>query len=70
LFLLHAAHHGRISLPLHIWKGAGIAKGIVSSGYSNDPIMAHYRNFGFQAAIAKPYKFYDLIECINNVLLK
>lgn len=46
------------------------AKGIVSSGYSNDPIMAHYRNFGFQAAIAKPYKYYDLIECINNVLLK
>ena len=28
---------------------------IVSSGYSNDPIMADHRAFGFRAAIAKPY---------------
>jgi PAS domain S-box-containing protein len=28
---------------------------IVSSGYSNDPIMANYQKYGFRAAIAKPY---------------
>lgn len=28
---------------------------IVSSGYSNDPIMADYKNYGFTTAIAKPY---------------
>jgi PAS domain S-box-containing protein len=28
---------------------------IVSSGYSNDPIMADYKKYGFAAAIAKPY---------------
>lgn len=28
---------------------------IVSSGYSNDPIMANYQDYGFRGAIAKPY---------------
>jgi tRNA A37 methylthiotransferase MiaB len=40
------------------------AKIIVASGYSNDPIMANYREYGFCAAIAKPF---DLKQ-INNIL--
>jgi DNA-binding NarL/FixJ family response regulator len=28
---------------------------IVSSGYSNDPIVSDYRNFGFRGAIPKPF---------------
>ncbi len=28
---------------------------IVSSGYSNDPVMANYRQYGFSAAIIKPF---------------
>ncbi|MHB8836521.1 MAG: PAS domain-containing hybrid sensor histidine kinase/response regulator [Candidatus Methylomirabilia bacterium] len=31
------------------------AKVIVSSGYHQDPIMARYREFGFQDLLAKPY---------------
>ncbi len=31
------------------------AKLIVSSGYSNDPILADFPNYGFRAAIAKPF---------------
>lgn len=40
------------------------AKIIVSSGYSNDPVMSNYREYGFIAAVNKPF---DLAE-IKNVL--
>ena len=44
------------------------AKVIVSSGYSNDPIMANYQEYGFIASIAKPFKKIDLIQVINSIL--
>ena len=30
-------------------------KAVVSSGYSNDPLMANYLDYGFQAVLSKPY---------------
>jgi CheY-like chemotaxis protein len=44
------------------------AKVIVYSGYSNDPIMASYKDYGFCAAIAKPFQLQKLISVLNNVL--
>jgi DNA-binding NarL/FixJ family response regulator len=44
------------------------AKAIVSSGYSNDPIMANYKNHGFCGAIVKPYQMQDLNTLLTNVL--
>jgi CheY-like chemotaxis protein len=41
---------------------------IVSSGYSNDPVMAEYREHGFVAVIAKPYQIALLSEVLSSVL--
>ncbi len=44
------------------------ARIIVASGYSNDPVMATYREYGFKAAIAKPFNLAELSAVINSVL--
>jgi PAS domain S-box-containing protein len=41
---------------------------IVSSGYSNDPVMAEYEKHGFVAVIAKPYHIAQLSEVLNSVI--
>jgi CheY-like chemotaxis protein len=43
-------------------------KVIVSSGYSNDPIMSEYRAFGFRGVICKPYRIEELSEILAEVL--
>ncbi len=45
------------------------AKVVVASGYSNDPVMAHYSEYGFKASIAKPFQLEELNKVINTVLL-
>lgn len=45
------------------------AKAIVSSGYSTDPVMSNYTQFGFLAAVTKPYLTEDICNAIQNVLL-
>ena len=42
-------------------------KGIVSSGYSNDAIMANYRQYGFSGVISKPYRPDDLVRIVQDV---
>ena len=44
------------------------ARVIVSSGYSNDPIMSEFRQYGFRAVIAKPYRIADLGSVLASVL--
>lgn len=39
---------------------------LVSSGYSNDPVMASYQDYGFCGAVKKPY----LIQEMGNLLKK
>lgn len=43
-------------------------KAIVSSGYSNDPIMAHYGKYGFKEVIEKPYTSIALGKILHKVL--
>jgi len=44
------------------------AKGIVSSGYANDPVLSNYQDYGFRDVIAKPYKIEDLKDVIQSVI--
>jgi DNA-binding NarL/FixJ family response regulator len=45
-------------------------KGIVSSGYSDDPIMADFSKYGFSGVLAKPYEMYELDEILQKVIRK
>jgi len=38
----------------------------VTSGYSEDPIMADPRNFGFAASIRKPFRKSELVEMLSD----
>jgi CheY-like chemotaxis protein len=44
------------------------AKVIVSSGYSNSPVMADFKKYGFSNIIAKPYMVNELGAKVHEVL--
>lgn len=52
----------------HILQIDPQARLIVSSGYSNDPVMANYSQFGFCATIVKPYRMNEIARILNEVL--
>lgn len=41
---------------------------IVSSGYSNDPVMANFREYGFKGVVTKPYTIEELSKTLHTVL--
>jgi len=43
-------------------------KALVSSGYSNDPILANYGDHGFCGAVLKPYKVEELSQAVQRAL--
>ncbi len=43
-------------------------KAVVSSGYSNDHVIMEYWNFGFSAALRKPYSLEDLGRAIRETI--
>jgi PAS domain S-box-containing protein len=43
------------------------ARLIVSSGYSNDPVLAEYSKYGFIAAVSKPYTVDKLMKTLGIV---
>lgn len=55
---------GRETLQALIELDANV-KAIVSSGYSNDPIMATFAQYGFCARLAKPFQMQDLHDAVR-----
>ena len=43
-------------------------KAIVSSGYTNDPVMLNYRDMGFKGKILKPYDLFELEKTVIEVI--
>ncbi|NOY53473.1 MAG: response regulator [Deltaproteobacteria bacterium] len=43
-------------------------KTIVSSGYSDDPILSQYQDYGFQGILLKPYRLAEMSEVLRSVL--
>ena len=44
-------------------------KAIVSSGYSSDPVMANYRQYGFRAVLSKPYGVQEMSKVMQELLM-
>jgi nitrogen-specific signal transduction histidine kinase/CheY-like chemotaxis protein len=43
---------------------------IVSSGYSSDPVLGNFEEYGFQAIVPKPYELSQLSRVIHRVLTR
>lgn len=63
------AMSGKEAIELLLRIDPGV-KAIVSSGYSNDPILADYRKHGFSGVVTKPYRVAGLSQIIYEVIKK
>ncbi len=52
----------------HVLEIDPTARVVVASGYSSDPIMANYHEFGFCGVIAKPFSVDEFLGVIRNVV--
>lgn len=43
-------------------------KAIVSSGYSGDVVMSHYKRFGFKGVVPKPFKMAELAKVLEEII--
>ncbi len=44
------------------------ASTVVSSGYSNDPVMANFRSYEFDGVVEKPYSIERMVRTIEGIL--
>lgn len=52
-----------------VLKIAPDARVVVSSGYSQDPVLANFRQYGFTAALVKPFGLKKLAELLQDLTL-
>lgn len=45
------------------------ARAIVSSGYSNDPVMANFKDYGFLGVVQKPYGIKDMLDEVRKLMI-
>jgi CheY-like chemotaxis protein len=43
---------------------------IMASGYTQDPVMTEFRDYGLKAVISKPYTLEELSKTLNSVMVK
>jgi DNA-binding NarL/FixJ family response regulator len=59
---------GGVETLKHLHEIDPNVRAIVSSGYSDDPVMADHRGYGFRGLVAKPYTLRDLGNTVRDVL--
>jgi signal transduction histidine kinase len=42
-------------------------KGIIASGYCNDPVISRYSAFGFHGVVAKPFRLMELSQVLHQI---
>jgi len=52
---------------MHMKEMCPEVHGIISSGDPGDPVMISYREYGFSAALPKPFRMAELIDMANNI---
>lgn len=57
---------GGIEAARQILAFAPEAKLIVSSGYSDDPVMANFSDYGFCASLEKPYNVEEIARILQQ----
>jgi CheY-like chemotaxis protein len=55
---------------VHIREFDPSVKAIVSSGYTNDPVVVDYAGHGFSGKLSKPYKINDMKIILEQLLKK
>ena len=45
-------------------------RALIASGYTDDPIMDNFMEYGFRGAVNKPYKMEELGEALNRLILR
>jgi CheY-like chemotaxis protein len=43
-------------------------KAVVASGYSDNPILSNFKDYGFSAVLGKPYSLAALKDCLNALV--
>ncbi|MBN1337154.1 MAG: PAS domain S-box protein [Deltaproteobacteria bacterium] len=43
-------------------------RAVATSGYSDDPVLAHPARYGFQAVLAKPFRLQDVAEALDRAV--
>jgi len=51
----------------HLRRIDSNVKAVVSSGYSDDPILTNYREHGFYAVVAKPFRVQELSDALRGL---
>jgi CheY-like chemotaxis protein len=54
----------------HLMKFDPAIKAIISSGYTNDPVVENFSQYGFSGRLTKPYKITDLKNLLEQLMRK
>lgn len=54
----------------HLRKFDPAVKAIISSGYTNDPVVQDFSQYGYSGSLTKPYKITDLKTLLEQLMRK